>query len=234
MEFILSGLARAVTNVLTLDPDLVAAASASLAISGTATALSIVVGIPLGAALGLARPSGMRTFGLSLANTGMGLPPVVVGFFVVVFVWRSGPFGALDAWCTRELMVVAQFLLAFPTVVGLTAIAVQSLDPMLRVQVTALGATRPQTAWILIRESKLLILTAAMAGFGAVISEIGASMMTGCNIKGDTRILTTAIALEVLGTGRFDLGFAYTFVLLAIVFGLNWLTTWAQQRRRPL
>ena len=233
MELIISGLAGAVVRVLTLDPDLVAAASASLAVSGTATLLSILVGIPLGAAIGLGRFRG-RTLALSLANTGMGLPPVVVGLFVVVFIWRSGPFGALDAWCTRELMIVAQFLLAFPTVVGLTAVAMQSLDPMLKVQVAALGATRTQTAWILIREAKLPILTAAMAGFGAVISEIGASMMTGCNIKGDTRILTTAIALEVTGTGRFDLGFAYAFVLLALIFAVNWVTTWAQQRRRPL
>src|SRR3990170_3493187 len=233
MELILSGLAGAVVRVLTLDPDLVDAASASLAVSGTATLLSILVGIPLGAAIGLGRFRG-RTLALSLANTGMGLPPVVVGLFVVVFIWRSGPFGALDAWCTRELMIVAQFLLAFPTVVGLTAVAMQSLDPMLKVQVAALGATRTQTAWILIHEAKLPILTAAMAGFGAVISEIGASMMTGCNIKGDTRILTTAIALEVTGTGRFDLGFAYAFVLLALIFAVNWITTWAQQRRRPL
>lgn len=232
MELILSGLAGAVMRVLTLDRDLLAAAQASLVVSGTATALSIAVGVPLGAAIGLTRFRG-RTLALTLANTGMGLPPVVVGLFVVVFVWRSGPLGGLDAWCTRELMIVAQFLLAFPTVVGLTAIAIQSLDPMLRLQVTALGATSQQTAWILIREARLPILTAALAGFGAVISELGASVMTGCNIKGDTRILTTAIALEVTGTGRFDLGFAYAFVLLALIFGVNALTTWAQQRPRP-
>lgn len=233
MDLILQGLAGGVLRLITFDPDLVAAASASLVVSGTATALSILAGIPLGTVIGLARFPG-RTLALSLANTGMGLPPVVVGLFVVVFVWRSGPLGGLDAWCTRELMIAAQFLLAFPTVVGLTAIAVQSLDPMLRVQVTALGATPAQAAWILVREAKLPILTAAMAGFGAVISEIGASMMTGCNIKGDTRILTTAIALEVTGTGRFDLGFAYAFVLLALIFAVNAVTTWAQQRRRPL
>jgi tungstate transport system permease protein len=233
MDFILEGLGGAIARIVSLDPDLLAAASTSLAVSGTATLLSIIVGIPLGAVLGLARFPG-RTLALSLANTGMGLPPVVVGLFVVVFIWRSGPLGDLGAYCTREAMVAAQFLLAFPTVVGLTAVAVQSLDPMLRVQVSALGATPAQTMWILVREAKLPILTAAMAGFGAVISEIGASMMTGCNIKGDTRILTTAIALEATGTGRFDLGFAYAFALLALIFGVNAVTTWAQQRRRPL
>lgn len=231
MELIVGGLIGALLRVITLDPDLVAAAQASLVVSGSATLLSIAIGVPLGAVIGLTRFPG-RTLALTLANTGMGLPPVVVGLFVVVFVWRSGPLGGLDAWCTRELMVVAQFLLAFPTVVGLTAVAVQSLDPMLRLQVIALGATPRQTAWILIREARLPILTAALAGFGAVISEIGASMMTGCNIKGDTRILTTAIALEVTGTGRFDLGFAYAFVLLALIFAVNAVTTWAQQRQR--
>ena len=233
MELILQGLGGAVARIVTLDPDLVAAASTSLAVTGSATALSILVGIPLGAFLALARFPG-RTLALSIANTGMGLPPVVVGLFVVVFIWRSGPFGELNAYCTREAMVAAQFLLAFPTVVGLTAVAVQSLDPMLRMQIDALGATPVQAAWILVREAKLPILTAAMAGFGAVISELGASVMTGCNIKGDTRILTTAIALEVTGTGRFDLGFAYSFVLLALIFAVNAVTTWAQQRRRPL
>jgi tungstate transport system permease protein len=164
----------------------------------------------------------------------MGFPPVVVGLFVVVFIWRSGPFGQLDAYCTRQAMIAAQFLLAFPTVAGLTAVAMQSLDPMLRLQVTSLGATPAQSAWILIREAKLPILTAAMAGFGAVISELGASFMVGCNIKGDTRILTTAIALEATGKGEFAVAFALAFVLLGLIFAVNAVTTWAQQRPRPL
>jgi tungstate transport system permease protein len=152
---------------------------------------------------------------------------------VAVLVWRSGPFGGLDWYCTRQAMVVAQYLLAAPTVVGLTAIAIQSVDPMLRLQLAALGATRRQTLGILVREARLPILTAAMAGFGAVISEIGASLMVGCNIKGDTRILTTAIALDT-GKGEFGSAFALAFILLLLVFAVNALTTWAQQRHRPL
>ena len=130
-------------------------------------------------------------------------------------------------------MVVAQYLLAFPTVVGLTAVAVQALDPMLRVQLAALGATPRQALWIFVQEARLPILTAAMAGFGAVISEIGASLMVGCNIKGDTRILTTAIVLES-SKGDFSSAFALAFILLALIFAVNAVTTWAQQRRRPL
>ena len=120
-------------------------------------------------------------------------------------------------------------MLAAPTVIGLTAVALQSVDPMLPLQLAALGATPRQVLWILVRESRLLLLTAAMAGFGAVISEIGASLMVGCNIKGDTRILTTAIALDT-SKGEFGSAFALAFVLLLVVFAINALTTWAQQR----
>lgn len=232
MEIILQGLGGAVARIVTLDPDVVDATSASLVVTGSATLLSILFGVPLGAVLGLTRFRG-RTLVLSLTNTGMGLPPVVVGLFVVVFIWRSGPLGGLDAYCTREAMVVAQFILAFPTVVGLTAIAMQGIDPMLRLQIAALGATPAQSAWILVTEAKLPIITAALAGFGAVISEIGASIMTGCNIKGDTRILTTAIVNET-NLGHFATAFALAFILLALIFAVNAATTWAQQRRRPL
>ncbi len=232
MDLIAEGIREAVARIATLDPDVFDAATASLVVSGSATLLSILVGVPLGAALGIGRFRG-RTIALSLANTGMGLPPVVVGLFVVVFIWRSGPLGGLEWYCTRQAMVSAQFLLAAPTVIGLTAVAVQSVDPMLRLQLLALGATRLQSMRIFIQEARLLILTAAIAGFGAVISEIGASLMVGCNIRGDTRILTTAITLET-SKGDFGAAFALAFILLALIFAVNALTTWAQQRRRPL
>jgi tungstate transport system permease protein len=129
-------------------------------------------------------------------------------------------------------MVTAQYLLAAPTVIGLTAIAIQSVDPMLRLQLLALGATRVQLLLVLVRETRLLLLTAAMAGFGAVISEIGASLMVGCNVKGDTRILTTAIALDT-SKGEFGSAIALAVILLLLVFAVNAVTTWAQQRPRP-
>jgi tungstate transport system permease protein len=231
MDLILQGLVEAAARLISLDPDVREATTAALVVSGTATVISVATGVPAGAWLGLSRFRG-RELVLSLVNTGMGLPPVVVGLFVAVLVWRSGPFGGLDWYCTRQAMVVAQYLLAAPTVVGLTAIAIQSVDPMLRLQLAALGATRRQTLGILVREARLPILTAAMAGFGAVISEIGASLMVGCNIKGDTRILTTAIALDT-GKGEFGSAFALAFILLLLVFAVNAVTTWAQQRRRP-
>ncbi len=232
MDLIGQGLLGGIQKILALDPDVVDAASTSLVVTGSATALSIVLGVPLGAVIGLGRFRG-RTLTLSLTNTGMGLPPVVVGLFVAVFLWRSGPFGQLDWFCTRQAMVVAQFILAFPTVLGLTAVAVQALDPMLRLQIASLGATRTQAAWLLVQEAKLPIITAAVAGFGAVISEIGASLMVGCNIKGETRILTTAIVL-LTNKGEFASSFALAFILLALIFAVNAVITWAQQRQRPL
>lgn len=232
MELIVQGFAEALRRIVSFDPAVFDAAGVSLLVSGAATALSVVTGIPIGTVLGLTRFPG-RSLVLSLVNTGMGLPPVVVGLFVAVFVWRSGPFGGLDWYCTRQAMVVAQYLLAVPTVIGLTAVAMQNLDPLLRTQLLSLGATRAQAAWILVRESRLLILGAIIAGFGAVISEIGASLMVGCNVLGDTRILTTAITLET-SKGEFGTAFAMAFVLLGIIFSITALTTFAQQRRRPL
>lgn len=229
MDLVVQGLIEAFQRITALDPLVFDAAGASLAVSGAATALSVVTGIPVGAILGLTRFRG-RSFVLSIVNTGMGLPPVVVGLFVVVFVWRSGPFGDLGWYCTRQAMVTAQYLLAVPTVIGLTAVALQSVDPLLRTQLLSLGASRTQAAWMLIRESRLLILGAIIAGFGAVISEVGASLMVGCNVLGDTRILTTAITLET-GKGEFGSAFALAFVLLGIIFGITTLTTFAQQRR---
>jgi len=230
MDLIVQGLGAAIAKLVALDPDVRDAAVASLVVSGLATALAVVTGVPFGALIGLARFRG-RSLLLSVVNTGMGLPPVVVGLFVVVFIWRSGPFGGLDWYCTRQAMVTAQYLLAAPTVIGLTAVAVQSLDPLLRMQLLSLGASRWQAIWVLVRESRVLVLGAVIAGFGAVISEIGASLMVGCNVKGDTRILTTAITLET-SKGEFGTAFALAFILLAIIFSVTALTTYAQQHAR--
>jgi tungstate transport system permease protein len=229
MDLILQGIGGAIAKLAALDPDVIDAAMASLVVSGSATTLAILTGVPLGALIGLTRFPGRRLV-LSLVNTGMGLPPVVVGLFVVVFIWRSGPLGDLNWYCTRQAMILAQYVLAAPTVAGLTAIALQSIDPLLRVQLLSLGASRGQAAWLLIRESRLLVMGAAIAGFGAVISEIGASLMVGCNVKGDTRVLTTAITLET-SKGEFGTAFALGFILLAIIFVVTAFLTYTGQRR---
>src|SRR3981081_301615 len=232
MDLILQGLAGAVAKLAALDPDVVDAAVASLVGSVAATAVAVLTGVPLGALIGLAQFRGRRLL-LSLVNTGMGLPPVAVGLFVVVLLWRSGPLGELNWYCTRQGMVIAQYLLAVPTVIGLTAIALQSVDPLLPPQLLSLGATRWQAGWLLVRESRLLVLGAVIVGFGAVISEVGASQMVGCNVKGDTRVLTTAIALET-SKGEFGSAFALAFILLAIIFVITAFMTYTQQRRPHL
>ena len=232
MDLIAQGLAEAVRRILALDPDVTEAAITSVQVSGTAVLLALAVGLPAGVALGLSRFTGRRVL-LAVVNTGMGLPPVVVGLFVAVLVWRSGPLGSLDLFCSRQAMVGAQFLIAVPEVVGLTAIAVQALDPLLGLQLQALGADRRQSFVLFVQEARLPLLTAAMAGFGAVVSEIGASLLVGCNIKGDTRILTTAIVFEA-GRGEFGSAFALGAILLVLIFALTLVVTWVQQRPRPL
>ncbi len=200
----------------------------SLQISGAATCLSLLIGLPLGTLLALGRFPG-RAFLLSMVNTGMGLPPVVVGLFVAMMLWRSGPLGDLHLIYTPTAMIVAQVIIAFPVVSGLTTAALQALDPHLQLQLLGLGASRLQAVWMMWREARLPLLAALMAGFGSVISEIGASMMVGGNIRYQTRVLTTSIVLET-GKGEFDTAISLAILLLAITFLVNWALTWLQQR----
>lgn len=202
----------------------------SLAVSGMATLVSLIVGVPLGMALALTRFRG-RTLLLGLVNTGMGLPPVVVGLVTVVLLWRNGPFGGLRLLYTWKALVIAQAVLSLPVIAGFAAAGVQSLDPRLRLQLLGLGASRLQAGWLLVQEARLLLLAAIIAGFGAAISEVGASMQVGGNVQGRTRILTTAIVLES-GRGDFDIALALGIILLALTFAVTILLTVMQQRAR--
>ncbi len=200
----------------------------SLQISGIATAVSLLIGLPLGTVLALGKFPG-RNICLSLVNTGMGLPPVVVGLVVAMMLWRSGPLGGLRLIYTPIAIIIAQTVISAPVVIGLTAAALQALDPRLKLQLYGLGASRWQMVWMLWREARLPLLAALMAGFGSVISEVGASMMVGGNIRGQTRVLTTAIVLET-GKGNFELAIALGILLLVITFLVNWALTVIQQK----
>ena len=202
----------------------------SLQVSTLATLISLLIGLPLGTALALSKFPG-RAFIMSLINTGMALPPVVVGLFVAMSLWRSGPLGDLKLIYTPAAIIIAQTIIAAPVVTGLTAAALQQLNPRLRLQLYGLGASRVQMIFSLWREARLPLLAALMAGFGSVISEVGASMMVGGNIKGQTRVLTTAIVLET-GKGEFETAIALSIFLLAITFLVNWALTAIQQRGR--
>jgi len=231
MELILDGIRTALALIFSLDREVLAVTLLSLKISGCATLASLLVGIPAGVFLALSDFPGRRLV-ISLVNTGMGLPPVVVGLFVTIFLWRNGPLGFLEILYTPLAMILAQCVIATPIVTGITIASIQNLPANLKLQVLALGATRVQTVWILVRESRLPLLAAVMAGFGGVISEVGASIMVGGNIKGQTRVLTTATVMET-GKGNFDVAIALSLILLMLAFGVNYLLTVIQQRERP-
>ncbi|HMA38001.1 MAG TPA: ABC transporter permease [Chloroflexia bacterium] len=228
MDIIWQGLVQAVELLVGGDAQVWGIVGLSLLVSGTATAISTALGVPLGLALALGRfPA--RTGVISVVNSGMGLPPVVVGLGLSLLLWRTGPLGGLHLLYTPGAMVLAQVLLALPLVAGLTLAAVQQLDPRLRLQILALGATRGQLARLLLREIRGPLLGAVMAGFGAVISEVGASLMVGGNILGETRVLTTATVLAT-GRGEFDVAIALSTILLGLTFLVAGGLTWLQQR----
>jgi len=200
----------------------------SLQVSAIATVISLLIGLPFGTWLALGNFRG-RSFLLSIVNTGMALPPVVVGLVVAITLWRSGPLGGLRLIYTPIAIIIAQTIISAPVVMGLTAAALEALDPRLQQQLLGLGASHPQMIWMLWREARLPLLAALMAGFGSVISEVGASMMVGGNIKGQTRVLTTAIVLET-SKGEFEKALALSALLLILTYLINLALTLIQQR----
>ncbi len=228
MELIWEGIKKAVLLLITGDREVIQIALLSLKISGGAVLISMLLGIPLGMLLALTSFPGRRIL-VAAINTGMGLPPVVAGLFVCMFLWRSGPLGFFGILYTPTAMVIAQVLIAAPIVAGLTIAAIQQLDPKLRLQALSLGASRGQMLITLIKEARLPTLAAIMAGFGGVISEVGAVMMVGGNIKGQTRVLTTATVMETR-MGHFDIAIALSVILLLLVFMVNLILTEIQQR----
>jgi len=200
----------------------------SLQVSAIATVISLLIGLPFGTWLALGNFRG-RSFILSIINTGMALPPVVVGLVVAMTLWRSGPLGDFHLIYTPIAIIIAQTVISAPVVTGLTTAALEALDPRLQQQLLGLGASRVQMIWYLWREARLPLLAALMAGFGSVISEVGASMMVGGNIRGQTRVLTTAIVLET-SKGEFGTALALSTLLLVLTYLINLALTWIQQR----
>ncbi len=193
--------------------------SLSLRVTGTALALCTATGVPIGALLGLTRIPARRLV-TAILYTGMGLPPVVVGLFVYLLLSRSGPLGALGWLFTPKAMVLAQTIISFPLVTGLTMTAVQSVDPSFRQQMRSLGATRLQEIGALLVEARLGVVAGIVAAFGSIISEVGAVMLVGGNIAGKTRVLTTAIVLNTR-QGEFQPAILLGLILLALAFLAN-------------
>ena len=228
METIWQGILQAFALLFQGDQEVLEITVLSLRVSGVATGISLLLGLPMGTWLALGRFRG-RDFLLSLINTGMALPPVVVGLWVSIFLWRSGPLGDLRLIYTPTAIIIAQTIIAAPVVTGLTVAALQQVNPNLQLQLLGLGASRLQMVLALWREARLPLLAALMAGFGSVISEVGASMMVGGNIRHQTRVLTTATVLET-GKGEFAMAIALGLILLLLAYLVNLALTWIQQR----
>ena len=230
MGLIWRGIVEGMKLLLRGDSEVLRIAALTIRVSGLATLLSVALGVPLG--LFLASSSfRLRHAVVGAVNTGMGLPPTVVGLWVSLFLWRSGPFGSLGLMYTPTAMVIAQAVIALPVVTGFTMASVQQLNPKMRLQVLALGASPAQFWWLIVKECRFGILAAVMAGLGSVISEVGASMAVGGNVRYYTRVLTTAIVSEV-SKGNFEMAIALSFVLMALSYGVTFALTMAQQRRR--
>lgn len=232
MDTIFEGAIRAAELLTSGDNDVFQVMTMTLLVSGTATAISVLLGLPLGLWLALVDFAAKHTL-TSLINFGMGLPPVVIGLFVSLFLWRSGPLGNFDLMYTPTAMIVAEAIIAFPIVAGFSFAAIISINPKLSWRLLSMGATPWQVNWLLIKEARLGLMAAIMAGFGRVISEVGASMMVGGNIKGQTRVLTTAIVLEV-EKGNYDVAMAIAYILLIITYTIIVLLTILQHDRKIL
>ncbi len=228
MDTIVRGFVEALNLIASLDPDIIEIVLLSLLISGFALAISMALGIPLGVLLGLREFPG-RGLAVALVYTGMGLPPVVVGLAVFLMLSRQGPLGDWSWLFTPKAMITTQTILALPLVAGFTMISVAAVPPALTLQLRALGATPLQVTLTLLYEARKGVLAAVVAGFGAIISEVGSVMLVGGNIEHKTRVLTTAIVLETR-KGSFDVAIALGIILLAITFTANWLVLHFQGR----
>ena len=228
MSDLVSGLTHAVELIIFGDAGLREIVLLSFQVSGIALVLAALVGLPIGAWLGLCRFRG-QGLALALIYTGMGLPPVVVGLFVYLILSRQGPLGYLNWLFTAHAMVVAQAIIAAPLIAGFAMAAIGGVDPELRRQLTSLGATPSQSMIAVMREARAGVVVALVAGFGGIISEVGAVMLVGGNIEGATRVLTTAIVLETR-QGQFDHAIALGIILLALSFAINLVVLLLQGR----
>jgi tungstate transport system permease protein len=227
MHFILQGVWQALVLLFSGDGSTYEIALRTLQVSVAALAVSLVVGVPLGTLIALTTFPGRRLV-VALINTGMGVPPVVVGLIVALFLWRTGPLGGLHLMYTVQAMIIAQVFIALPIVAGLSLAALQQLDPGYRLQIMALGAGRWRSFLLLIREIRVPLMAAVMAAFGGVISEVGAVLMVGGNIVGQTQVLTTGIVTDV-SMGLFASAVALAVVLMILSFSTNYAMTLIQQ-----
>lgn len=230
MDLLVEAVREAWRLLSTGDGDVYGIAFRTALITGTSTVVAVLLGVPAGLLLALGRFPGREAI-VAAANTGTGMPPVVAGLVVSMLLWRSGPLGELGLIYTPAAIVIAQAVIATPIVIAITAASVMALPPTLRLQVRAMGASDRQYLWLVAREARLPLVVAVMAGFGAVVSEVGASMMVGGNLSGETRVLTTAAVLEV-SRGNFGTALALGLILLALIAAVGAVVSAVQLRMR--
>ena len=229
MDFIVEGIQKAFQLIFTLDSEIFSIVLLSLRVSLTAVILASLLGVYLGFLMAVKDYWGKR-FSVSLVNTLLALPTVVIGLIVYSLISRRGPLGIFGLLYTPSAMIIGQFILAVPIIIALTHSAVQGIDKRVRNTALTLGATEAQSAWTVIKEARYAVLAAVITGFGRVIAEVGAAMMLGGNIKGSTRVMTTAIALET-AKGEFGFAIALGIILLFAAFSINILLHYFQDKR---
>ena len=230
MDLLVDSFISAILLVISLDPEMISIVGVSLKVSCTSTLLAAFSGVPLGFVIAFSEFAGKR-MAITVLNTLLALPTVVIGLFVYAFISRRGLFGPFDLLYSQQAIIIGQVILIIPVVAAFTLAAISKIDERYRKTAKTLGANRSQTAWIILREARFGIVAAIIAAFGRVISEVGISMMLGGNIKGFTRTMTTAMALEY-DKGSFTLAIALGIVLLGISFGMNLLFHFFQGRVR--
>lgn len=227
MSFLLEGVRKGILLLFTQDPEVLSVLKLSLFVSASAVLIAVIIGVPLGSIIAI-KKFPLKKIVIAFINTSMGLPPVVVGLIAALFLSRNGPLGFLQWLYTPWGMILAQVIIAAPIVTGLSLSAMQSVEPKLFNQILALGATTWQALFVILKEIRISILAAIIAGFGSIISEVGAVMMVGGNIKHQTRVLTTAVVLET-HMGNFDVAIALGLILLTMSFIINAALTFIQQ-----
>ena len=226
MEYIIEGIWQAFRLIFSLDSEIFSIVLLSLKVSIIAICLSSLVGVPVGFIIGSSEFRGKKLLA-TIFNTLMAFPTVVVGLLVYSFISRQGPLGPLGLLFTPQAMVIGQFILATPIIVALTISATQGIDPRVKLTAMTLGAGPLRTATTILSEARFALMAAVIAGFGRVIAEVGCAMMVGGNIRGYTRTMTTAIALET-AKGEFGFGLSLGFILLVVAFSVNILLHWLQ------
>ncbi len=229
MDFIIEGIQKAFQLIFTLDSEIFNIVLLSLKVSLTAVILASLLGVYLGFLMAVKDYWGKR-FSVALVNTLLALPTVVIGLIVYSLISRRGPLGVFSLLYTPSAMIIGQFILATPIIIALTHSAIQGIDKRVRDTALTLGATDAQSAWMVIKEARYAVLAGIITGFGRVIAEVGAAMMLGGNIKGSTRVMTTAITLET-AKGEFGFAIALGILLLLIAFVINILLHYFQSRR---